>query len=266
MTDFPSDDARLRATETQMRHALGLHGGAPTRSSAGGSQPQRRRFVRDGEVPVTIIHGGHHPDGEAGTNQLDAARQAVRCEAAARERAQRLLEEAQATIRDLQTKLGHERLAKDEALETVLRLETETRVAEQAQQAAEPELVAERLARRNAEDALAEALGASQEADGRLGQVIARQQVQNPPQAPHGLTDATRTKQTVPASLDMGAEPDANDTARPTIPVRVRKRRIGAGATDTSTAKSDRGQPASDGKHDPDIVEWWEPGWQERFR
>jgi hypothetical protein len=154
MTDFHSDAARLRATETQMRHALGLHGGAPTRSTTSGSQPQRRRFVRDGEVPVTVLRGVHQPDGENGANQLDAARQAIRSEATAKERAERLLEEAQAMIRDLKTKLGHEHLAKDEALETVRRLETETGVAVQALESAGVELAAERLARCNAENTL----------------------------------------------------------------------------------------------------------------
>jgi hypothetical protein len=55
MTDSPHDDARLRATEAQMRHALGLRSDTPSRSkadhpmtSASGSHPQRRRFIRDG--------------------------------------------------------------------------------------------------------------------------------------------------------------------------------------------------------------------------
>jgi hypothetical protein len=80
MTNSPPDDARLRSTETQMRHALGLRGHTPPRSSASGSQPQRRRFVRDGEVPVTVLRRDHQPDGEQGANQLDAARQAIRSE------------------------------------------------------------------------------------------------------------------------------------------------------------------------------------------
>jgi hypothetical protein len=109
MTDSPPDDARLRAAEIQMRHALGLHGDAPPQSSNSGSHPQRRRFVRDGEVPVTVIHREHQSDGEHGTNQLQAARQAIRLQAAARDRAERMLAEAQATIRDLQVQLAHER-------------------------------------------------------------------------------------------------------------------------------------------------------------
>jgi hypothetical protein len=74
MTYSPQGDARLRATEMQMRHAFG------------------------------------QPDVAPGTNQLDAARRAFRAEAMARERAERSLEETQVTIRDLQTKLAHERL------------------------------------------------------------------------------------------------------------------------------------------------------------
>jgi hypothetical protein len=120
MTVCPPEDVRLRATEAQMRHALGLRGNSPARSTAdhpmtstSGSQPPRRRFVRDGEVQVTVIRRDHQQDSEPGTNQLDAAQQAIRSEAMARERAERALEEAQVTIRDLQTKLAHERLASE---------------------------------------------------------------------------------------------------------------------------------------------------------
>jgi hypothetical protein len=80
------------------------------------------------------------------TAATNAARQAIRSEATAKDRAERLLDEAQAMIRDLQTKLGHERLAKDEALETVQRLETEMRVAARAQETSAAELAAELLA------------------------------------------------------------------------------------------------------------------------
>jgi hypothetical protein len=117
-------------------------------------------------VPVTVLRGVHQPDGEHSANRLDAVRQAIRTQARAKERAERLPVEAQAMIRDLQTKLGHERLAKDEALDSVRRLETEMRVAARAQEASEAELAAERLARHNAEDALAGAVEARQEADG----------------------------------------------------------------------------------------------------
>jgi hypothetical protein len=158
MTDSPQDDARLRATETQMHRALGMRGNTPSRStsdrpmtSTSGSQPPRRRFVRDGEVPVTVIRRDHQPDGEPGTNQLDAARQGIRSQAMARERAARSLEEAQITIRELQTKLAHERLAKDEALEAAQRAETEKQTAQQTLQTLQTELMAERRDRQKPE-------------------------------------------------------------------------------------------------------------------
>ena len=104
--------------------------------------PRWRRFVRDGEVPVTVIRRDHQPDGEPGINRLDAARQAIRSEAMARERAERSLEEAQVTIHDLQTKLAHERLAKDEALEAAQRAMTGEQSIRQTLQSIQAELVA----------------------------------------------------------------------------------------------------------------------------
>ena len=147
MTDLQPDDPRLRTAEERMRHALGLHGDTPRQSATDhpttmthGSHPQKCRFVRDGEVPVTVIHRDHRQDDTSGANQLDAARQAIRSQAAARERAERLLTEAQITTRTLQTKLAHERLAKDEA---ILRAEAE----KQARQTVQAELLAERTVR-----------------------------------------------------------------------------------------------------------------------
>jgi septal ring factor EnvC (AmiA/AmiB activator) len=155
MTETPPDDARSGATEAQMRRALGLLDETQIRSTpshspttANGSHLQRRRFVQDGEVPVTVIHRDHRSDETAGTNQLESARQAIRAQAAARERAERLLAEAQAMLRDLQTKLAHERLAKDELIQ---RADAEKQAREQALQSIRAELAAERLARQQAE-------------------------------------------------------------------------------------------------------------------
>src|ERR1700693_5133927 len=120
MSEISADELRLRATEVQMRRALGLQNTSTTSATivpsglSSGTHPQRRRFVRDGEVPVTLIH--RDPDEGVGTNKLDAARQALLEEIAAREHAEQLLQEARATIQDLQTKLAHERLAKEEAV------------------------------------------------------------------------------------------------------------------------------------------------------
>ena len=123
MSETSVDELRLRATEVQMRRALGLQNTSANSASivpsglSGGTHPQRRRFVRDGEVPVTVIHRAD--DEGAGTNKLDSARQALREQIAAREHAEQLLQDARATIQDLQTKLAHERLAKEDAIRRV---------------------------------------------------------------------------------------------------------------------------------------------------
>jgi septal ring factor EnvC (AmiA/AmiB activator) len=202
MTD--SDDAHLRTTEAQMRQALGLNSLASPQTASehpptltNGSHPQRRRFVRDGEVPVTVLHREHHPDGETGINQLDATRQALRSETAARERAERSLEEAQTTIRDLQTKLAHERLAKDEA---DARAETDRQALQQSLQSVQAALATERQARRNTRD------------------------------------------KAVPTIVGTASVENGTD-----IPRR-------------------RGRPPKVEQQDSDVVEWWVPGWQEKFR
>ena len=168
MTDSPSDDARLGATEAQMRRVLGLHGDTPRQSATDhpttmthGSHPQKRRFVRDGEVPVTVIHRDHRQDDTSGANQLDAARQAIRSQAAAREHAERLLAEAQTTIRALQTKLGHERLAKEEV---ILRAE----VATQLLKTVRAELVVDRAVRDRLERSVSHAEATIADLRGKL--------------------------------------------------------------------------------------------------
>jgi len=119
MTDISNDETRLRATETQMRRALGLEStsrqpavAAPTSASVGPHRPTRR-FVRDGEVAVSVIHH----DAAVATKQLEVARQTIQSQTAAREQAERRLTEAQEAIRALQTQLAHARLARDEAFQ-----------------------------------------------------------------------------------------------------------------------------------------------------
>jgi hypothetical protein len=179
MTDSLSDDERLSATEAQMRRALGLRNTSQTQAipppatpTASASHPQRRRFVRDGEVPVTVIH---RDQGDAsGTNALEAARQALREQVAAREHAEHLLQEAQATIHDLQTKLVHERLASDEAVQ---RVDSEKQVVEQVLQRVREELAAERDFRRSADQDLHNRLANDREGedDDAGGRALRRQ-------------------------------------------------------------------------------------------
>ena len=108
MSDPPTDELRLRVAEEQMRRALGLRedpSSAATDSAlaapTGAAPPHRRRFVRDGEVPVTLVHHDHDDGGHI--NKVAAARQALREQVAARERAEHLLLEARTTIQTLET-------------------------------------------------------------------------------------------------------------------------------------------------------------------
>ena len=159
------DDVRLRAAEAQMRHALGLDGQAQAPRGDEQPPPQQgptpdrltlhrppRRFVKDGEVPVTVVRRTHPAEAAANvapaaSNQLEAARQTIRSQAVATERAERALNDAQATIRDLRTKLAHERMAREEAFQTVRRLEADRDAAATAMQALRMEVATERVGR-----------------------------------------------------------------------------------------------------------------------
>ena len=155
----PNLDQPVEPTDTaeaRMRLALGLgtrpaHSGQPSPTS--GPAPashdavrQRRRFAQDGDVPVVMLHRGR--DGEAGgENKVAALTADLREERAARLKADRALEEANALISSLRTKLKHSEMA----LEEKLRGDSEARAHVDAL------LVAEREARTQAETRAAEA-------------------------------------------------------------------------------------------------------------
>ena len=121
--------------EAQMRRALGLFGDGPRprADNERSEQPQRqggfiqgvhrRRFVQDGEVPVTVVrrdqqdasHPGAGPAGPT-SSRLQRVEAGLQAETAARDRAERALHEAQAIVQTLQTKIGHNELTKTEAL------------------------------------------------------------------------------------------------------------------------------------------------------
>ena len=158
-----------------MRRALGLTGDRAVRSSppqterpqagppgrqAGRSPADkpRHRFVQDGTVPVTVI-SRHRPDEADGLPTGRAAIEAaLRDERAARDRAERSLQEALATGRDLQTKLGHAELAHREALATAQAARAEVDALRAERQERElrwtEDLATERAARLAAEAAL----------------------------------------------------------------------------------------------------------------
>ena len=219
MTDNPSD-ARLSATELQMRRALGLDQetpsiSPPTHSPNPSNGPhQRRHFARDGDVPVTIVHS----DSGSRLQQLDAARQSLRQQTAAREEAERLLADARNTIHELETKLGHERLARDEVAQ---RFNSERLQIEEALTAVQEELETERAMRARAERERDEAVVATQTAEQRLRQ--------------HGGQGCVTT-------APLPEDQPRRRRGRPPKVVR---------------------EVAPD---DSDIVEWWSPGWQEKYR
>jgi len=171
------DDARLRATEAQMRHALGLDGQPqaphPTDHAPAPAQMTDRlslhrpprRFVRDGEVQVTTVRRSHPVEvasglGTSAHSQLESARQTIRSQAIAVERAERALADAQTGIRDLRTKLAHERMAKEEVLQQLRRMETERDAVTAERQTLREELAVERVGRERLEQDLRRALEA----------------------------------------------------------------------------------------------------------
>lgn len=164
-----------------MRHALGLDGQTPASSPAEHVAPVAptsdrlslhrppRRFVKDGEVQVTTVRRTHSPEAVAGLgpsahSQLEGARQTIRSQAIAVERAERALSDAQNAIRDLRTKLAHERLARDEASQAIRRIESERDAALGEAQTLRTELAVERVGREKLEQELRRVLEARQAA------------------------------------------------------------------------------------------------------
>ena len=150
--------------EAKMRRALGLKSGAAGSSpSLHAARPAERsatdrpksRFVQDGDVPVVMIRrdNGQHAAGSRATigaspsMRMEATERSLKTERHAREAAERSLAEAQATIQDLQTKLGHAVLVRDEARANAQRVEIEKQALEHA-------LAAEQDARQAAEQRL----------------------------------------------------------------------------------------------------------------
>ncbi len=127
----------------------------------------KRRFVQDGEVPVTLVHGltgvrreHHEPSAAraaAPTNRLEVAETALAAEISSRERAEKALAESQAIVQQLQTKLGHADLAHQDAVATLQREKETIADLRAALAEAEARAVAVEAARVAAENALAAA-------------------------------------------------------------------------------------------------------------
>jgi hypothetical protein len=162
----PAGDGReLHDAEARARRAFGLDATETTvrrrddPSARQGSTDrlladrQKRRFVHDGEVPVVVMGGigSSSTNGASPTNRLAVAETALDSERVARRRAERALGEAQAAVHDLQTKIGHANLARDEATEKVGQLAAELQRLQEL-------LESERVGRAEAEQALRAAI------------------------------------------------------------------------------------------------------------
>jgi hypothetical protein len=184
-----ADGPELHEAEIRARRALGLgEGGAPShRGADSNGRPaatdrasgdrsmadrstgdrsmgdrftgdrQRRRFVHDGDVPVVMVANLRPAATAAGTpgvNRLAVAEQALDAERHARQRAERALAEANAQLRDLQTKIGHANLARDEAVDTASRLRADLQRLEELLDSERQARAAEQQARAEADQAL----------------------------------------------------------------------------------------------------------------
>jgi uncharacterized protein (DUF4415 family) len=250
------DTGPIDEAESQMRRALGLLGeGQRHRPDAErAEQPHRvgdrfngglhrRRFVQDGDIPVTVLRRdqGHDQPAYRGTPQptpptssrLQRTEAALAAETAAREKAERSLADMQALAHDLQTKIGHAELAKNEAIEALhrerevtaqLRAEAHTwqdrlddalaqsRTAEQGALSWQDQLADERHARKSTEKALRMAEAAREEAE-RLVHALSEEspapRPTEPPRRPHIEPEVVAAASRRPRVAEMPAtEPE----------------------------------------------------------
>ena len=195
-----ADNNPISDVEAQMRRALGLFGGMRQRADndrgdqqaprstdrfgpQGGNQGlHRRRFVQDGEIPVTVVRRDSVADAAAPqSSRLQRTEAALAAETAARERAERALHDALAQIAALQTKIGHAELARVEAVD-IARREREANAqiravsdgAEEQLQAMQEQVDAAEHAKRYAQAALAEERAARKVAERALRELTER--------------------------------------------------------------------------------------------
>jgi hypothetical protein len=230
------------STEARMRLALGLgtrptapgHGASPTNSSPTSHDParQRRRFAQDGEVPVVMLHRGR--DGDAASeNKVAALTADLREERASRVKSERALEEANALIQSLRTKLKHTEMTCDEKL----RDEREARAQVDAL------LLAEREGRAEAEVKAAEAILALSMLERAAAAVP---EAVPPPPPPSHQAGA-------PAALDLFSDAQALESAAGAPTRRAAKRTKAAPEPILPPeVETDNEQP----------IEWWLPSFR----
>jgi DNA repair exonuclease SbcCD ATPase subunit len=273
-----AEAGRNDEAESQMRRALGLLGESPRHRPDADRQEQqgrsgggfngglhRRRFVQDGDIPVTVLR--REPGLDAApyraaapvtgptSSRLQRTEAALAAETAAREKADRALGESYAVVRDLQTKIGHAELAKTEAVdalrherEIVAQLRTdaeswETRLQEVRDQAEAAENAAsgyqdqyeeERQARKAAEKAL-RSVEAARDAAELLVKTLSEEATNRGRSAPQ-------------ASEPVYAEPKRNEPAR-------RAKVIAEPLLVETPARRNRGAEVAAVEQEP--VKWW---------
>jgi len=264
------DNNPISEVEAQMRRALGLYGGMrprtdhdradqSTRTSdrfasqggghiggghiGGGQGIHRRRFVQDGEIPVTVLRRDTATESQTPqSSRLQRTEAALAAETAARERAERALHDAQAQIAALQTKIGHAELARIEAVdlakrekEAMAQLRESSQTFEEQLQTLREQLEFADEARRQAQSALHDERNARKAAE-------------------RALREMTERAEHAEASLRI-AEEDAGQEdiliARRAIPARVPARR-GRPAGSKSTLK-----PVAAVVSEAEPVKWW---------
>ncbi|WP_325680930.1 hypothetical protein [Rhodopila sp.] len=214
----------------------------------------RRRFVQDGDVPVTVLRrdNGHDtpshraapaaPGPAPTSSRLQRVEAALAAETAARTLADRALAEAQASVRDLQTKIGHAELAKNEAVEA-LRREREA-------------IAGQQNALASVKAALAEALQRAEDAERHAAEFedLVAEERQLRRDAEKALKTAEAARQAAERLVEKQSEGADTIVARP-----------GRRTTATSaTTSRKRGRPPSprqpelpEFEPEPEPVKWW---------
>jgi hypothetical protein len=257
--DEPAGDTSpLQDVEAQMRRALGLFG-LPRRQDAeqpAATRPARpagrlslsghkRRFAQDGEVPVTVLNGRRTSPTDAPVNRLEAVETAVAAERAARERAERARAEAQATIHDLQTKLGHANLTQTD-LQTAAQRDQDAAIAALAELRATNERLAATEAVR---ETLQQRLSAV-EAECHEARTARRQADRARRDAEAAQADAERRLRTLDPTAGQAADRPVHQ------PKTSRKAKDSAKARPTAPSRRGRIEPAV-AVSAPEPVQWW---------
>jgi hypothetical protein len=132
-------------------------------------------------------------------------------------------------------------------------------VVEQALQRVQDELATERGCRQKAEQERDDAIAARQEAEERLRDAMESKETPESSAAPSPVRSARRATHAGPIRVAKNTEPVAGEKAKAGMMVPADS------GTTSVKQPARRGRPP---KAEPqeEFVEWWKPGWHERFR